>query len=341
MTIATFQQTSLSAAAAAVVDRLTSNGVQRVPIESRDQWLALRQQDVTASAAAGLLGVSKYMTPLRLHMLKTGELQEDGADDKIGEDSIELSPLGRGLALEEVGADLLRRLKPDWIVRRCKEYYRDPALRIGATPDLLVNDPARGFGLVQQKSVAAMIFEKDWKDENGEIAPPLEYFVQTIVEAHMADAQWAAIGALVVSYGVKFQLVPVDIHAGVWARVKREVEAFWERIEHGEPPPPDFGKDGELVANLYADDDGSTVDLSSNPRIAEIVTQREALKEREADGGAAAKERKTLDAEIIFALGNATRGRLADGRLLEAKTVRRGAYEVAPSSYRTVRIKKA
>lgn len=341
MTISTFPQTSLGNAATAVVDRLASGGIERIPIKSREQWLALRQQDVTASAAAGLLGVSKYTTPFRLHMLKTGTIQEEGAEDKIGDDSIELSPLGRGLALEDVGADLLRRLKPDWIVKRCAEYYRDPIARIGATPDLLVNDPARGFGLVQQKSVASIIFDKEWKDENGDLAPPLEYFVQTIVEAHMAGAQWAALGVLVISYGVKFQLVPVDIHAGVWARVKREVEAFWKRVAANELPPPDFAKDGELIAELYADDDGSMADLSGNPRIIELIAQREALKERESDGTAAAKERKALDAEIIFTLGNAERGRLPDGRIITAKTTRRAGYEVAPSSYRTVRIKRA
>jgi predicted phage-related endonuclease len=315
--------------------------IELIPIENRTQWLALRQRDVTASAAAGLLGASKYMTPMRLYMLKTGHISEDAADDKISDDSIELSPLGRGLALEEVGADLLRRLKPNWIVNRNGHYYRDNALRIGATPDLLVNDPDRGLGLVQQKSVASMIFDKQWKDEDGAITPPLEYFVQTIVEANMVGARWAAIGALVVSYGVRFQLVPVDLHAGVWSRVKCEVEAFWRRVEMNNPPLPDYTQDAALIASLYADsDDELAVDLSGNNRIIEILAEREALKTREKDGSEAEKARKVLDAEVIHILGNASVGRLADGRIITAKTTVRSGYEVKPTSFRSVRIKE-
>ena len=316
--------------------------IERIAIENRAQWLALRHQDVTSSAVAGLLGASKYMTPLRLHMLKTGQISEDSADDKISDDAIELSALGRGLALEEVGADLLRRLKPDWIVSRNTEYYRDSELRIGATPDLLVNDPARGFGLVQQKSVEASIFRTQWHNEDGELSPPLEYFIQTIVEAHMTGAQWAAIGVLIVSYGVKFQLVPVEIHGGIWERVKREVAAFWKRVAANEPPPPDLAKDGAVIAQLYGDaDDDLGIDLSGNARIVEILAEREALKAREKDGSEAEKARKVLDSEIIFTLGNASTGRLADGRIITAKTTRRKGFVVEPSAYRSVKVKES
>jgi len=124
-------------------------------------------------------------------------------------------------------------------------------------------------------------------------------------------------------------------------RIRAEVAEFWRRVEANEPYPVDFARDGAIIAGLFADDDGATIDLSGSARIAEIVAQRELLKAREADGAEAAKARKPIDAEIIYLLGNATRGRLADGRLIEAKTIRRGAYEVKPSSYRTVRIKRS
>jgi hypothetical protein len=70
------------------------------------------------------------------------------------------------------------------------------------------------------------------------------------------------------------------------------------------------------------------------------LAEREALKAREKDGNEAEKARKVLDAEIIHALGNASVGRLADGRIITAKTTRRAGYEVKPSSFRSVRIKE-
>jgi hypothetical protein len=42
--------------------------------------------------------------------------------------------------------------------------------------------------------------------------------------------------------------------------------------------------------------------------------------------------RKALDAEIINLLGNAARGVMADGQVIEAKTVRRKAFSVEATS---------
>lgn len=43
----------------------------------------------------------------------------------------------------------------------------------------------------------------------------------------------------------------------------------------------------------------------------------------------------------IHILGNAARGRLADGRIIEAKTVNRKPYAVAATSYRAIKVKEA
>jgi hypothetical protein len=123
------------------------------------------------------------------------------------------------------------------------------------------------------------------------------------------------------------------------ARLRDLVADFWRRVETQEPYPPDFARDGAIIAKLFADDDGAEIDLSANNHLGELLDQREVLKAREGDGAAAAKERKPIDAEIIATLGNAARGHLGDGRVIEAKTTRRGAYQVAATSFRTVRVK--
>ena len=77
-------------------------------------------------------------------------------------------------------------------------------LEIGSgTPDLFVECPERGRGIVQIKSVEGSIFRKKWRDpETNEIAPPLWIAVQGIVEAHLDGAQWAAVAPLVVGFGM-------------------------------------------------------------------------------------------------------------------------------------------
>jgi hypothetical protein len=343
MSIATFPQTSLGAAAAAVVDRLVPAGVQVIPCPDDTGWHALRRQDVTASVAAALLGAADpedqhtYATPYKLYMLATGAVEPEPIDEE--------GPILRGWLMEEPAVRLLRRRNPTWIVRHnagdARVYYRDPAARIGCTPDAIVKDPQRGLGIVQIKSVEASIFRRKWKNDDGDFEPPLWIAVQAIVEATLVGASWAAVAPIVVGHGVDMPLIDIPLHAGIMTRLREAVAEFWRRVEAREPYDPDYGRDGELISRIFADDDGSTVDLSDNRRVAALIGEREVLKKIEAEGAAAAKEMKTIDAEIIHILGNAARGRLADGRVVEAKTVRRGAYEVAPTSYRSVRIKRA
>lgn len=314
--------------------------IERIPITDRAQWLALRQRDVTASAAAGLLGTSKYMTPLRLFALKTGQIEEDITETKITDRSIIIPPMGRGLRAEGPGEDLLRQLRPNWTITRNTDYFRDPDLRVGATPDLLVYDPELGPGIIQQKSVAPIMFDKEWKSD-GEIEAPLEYHIQTIHEMQVVGVQWAAITAHVVGFDEALYLVDVTPHPAIWNRIKREVADFWRRVAMNNPPDPDFNMDGTLIASLYADaDDDLGIDLGDNPRVFELLDEREKLKMRETDGDRASKLRKPIDAELIHILGNASTGRLADGRIITAKTTRRAGYTVQPTSFRTVRIKE-
>ena len=72
---------------------------------------------------------------------------------------------------------------------------------------------------------------------------------------------------------------------------------------------------------------------------ASAVYVRSKGKATEAAGKEAEKKRRDLDTEILAKLGNATSGRLADGRIVSAKTIRRAGYSVQPSSYRPVKIK--
>lgn len=306
--------------------------VDVIQITSRDQWLQLRRQDVTASVVGALLGVSDYVSAYGLWALKSGRIEEDPEDNPA---------MKRGRLLEPVALALLAEERPTWAIEAPGVYLRDPAVRLGATPDAYATRPdIAGRGVVQVKTTVDVVFKKKWVDpDTREIVPPLWIVAQAIVEAHLSGASWATVAVLVVGFGLDLHVIDIPIHKGLIARLEREVGDFWRRVAENDPPPPDFGHDGEVIAGLYADDDGSEVDLSNDNRLADLIADRAALKVREADGDAAAKARKVIDVEIIHKLGNATRARLAGGGTVEAKTVRRGAYEVKPTSYRTVRVK--
>jgi predicted phage-related endonuclease len=307
--------------------------IEKIPITSREQWLGLRQQDVTASVIGALLGVHEYTTPLNLWALKSGLVTEDPE---------ETAPMKRGRLLEPVALQLLREERPRWRVAAGGMYYRDPDARMGATPDAFVTDLDRpGFGICQIKTVDGGKFSRVWRDkeDDGAIRPPLWIVVQAIVEAHLTGANWACVAALTVGFGLDLYVVDIPIHAGLIDRLKGEVAEFWNRVAEGRPYDPDFGKDAALIARMYADDDGRTIDLSARNDLPDLLARRAELKAREADGNAAEKERKVIDVELIAALGHAAAGRLADGTIVEAKTVRRGEYVVKAGSYRSVKVK--
>lgn len=306
--------------------------IETIPAGDRKTWLSLRARDVTASAAAALVGAHPFITPWQLHALKTG---------RITEDPEESPPMMRGRLLEPVAVQMLREKRPDWrIVHNTgveQVYLRDPSIRLGATPDVLVHCTERGKGIVQLKSVEASVFRSKWQDDEGETAAPLWIDVQAIIEAHMTGADFAMVGALVVSHGIDLHLVEVPLHEGVLARIKDETVEFWRRIEAGEDIAPDYGHDGELIAGLYdGADNGREIDLTADNRIRGLLEER---REAKAAIQAQAAILAAIDAEIIHKIGDHERAHVPGWRISRPVTHRR-PFWVEAASFRKLNIRE-
>lgn len=296
---------------------------ERIPISDREQWLALRKQDVTASAAGALLGVHPYQTAYGLAAEKLGLIS-----DQVNESGA----IRRGNKLEAVVIDEIKGAR-EWTVDKAGDYFRDPLARLGATPDTYAFDE-RGHGTVQIKTVADMVFSKRWKVD-GEVALPPWIAIQANIEAHLMGAQWAAVAVLVVGFGWDLHIIDVPIHHGIIERVRAEVAAFWRLVDAGQLPEPDYGRDGAAIARLYADAvPGERVDLSADNRLPEILTRREVLKGQAKD---AAEELAAIDAEIRAKIGEAESGFLP-GWAITNKLIHRKEYVAKASSYRSLRI---
>jgi hypothetical protein len=283
--------------------------VEKHAITSREQWLALRKRDVTASAAGALLGVHPYVSAYGLWALKSGIIDEDPE---------ETQPMRRGRLLEPVAVEVLREERPNWkLTYPVGTYYREPESRIGATPDVEAVDEAGRFGVVQIKSVEPSIFRKKWRDEEGTLSPPLWIMCQAIVEAYLTGATWAAVGALVVGHGIEIAVVMVPIHGGIIARLKDEVRSFWYSVENGRAPDPDLHRDAALIEKIF-NPTGPRVDLSKDNELAGIVDKR---KKRLAYIRKAEDSTKELRVSIIRKLGNAASAVMSDGRVLTAKKI--------------------
>lgn len=303
------------------------------PIEDTDTWLKARQRDVTASVAGALFGngVHDYLTALELWAQKSG----------LKPPPEQTPAMRRGQLMEPVILQMLREEYPTWQFEQARRYYSDPLTRIGASPDFYCIRPDRpGFGVIDGKSVGKFAFKKGWKDQDGDFQIPLWIAIQVTVTAKLCGASWGAVAPLQMGDGgLDLMLEEIPLRPAVMDRLENElVPEFWKRVAEKRPYEPDWGKDVELVTSLY-EDGGFQIDLGDNAEVLDLLAQREILKAREADGNAAAKDRKVIDAKLVSRLGNASAARVGGRFLISAKVVRRKGYVVEPSQYIQVGVK--
>ena len=294
------------------------------PIASEIQWREMRAKYVGCSEVAALFGVHEFMTGFALAARKLGRL----------DDTIDSAVLQRGRFLEPVAKQLLSEMEPAWQQIEPRAYYHDDGIRFGCTPDLFIK-AERGFGVVQIKTVAPQVFAQKWHNDEGRLEPPLWVAIQAMCEQHLTGADFAVIAAMVIGYGLSLELIDVPFVPGLIESARDRVVSFWKLVDRGELPAPDYGQDGKHLAKVYAQDDGTELDLTSDNELPGIAAQYEALQmaKRTAEDGI-----DEAKARIIHRLGTAQRARFAGG-IITAKTINRAEFVVKASSYRRFNIR--
>jgi hypothetical protein len=298
--------------------------VTSTPIETTEQWLDLRKKNVGCSELGALFGVHDFLTGYGLAARKLG-LLDDTVDNEV---------LERGRMLEPIARQLLAKQQPDWAQIIPSSYYHDDDIHFGATPDLFVRND-RGVGVVQIKTVAPAVFASKWHTDNG-IEPPLWIALQAMGEQHLTGAEFAYVAALVVGYGLSLELVEVPYLSGVIAEARVRVRNFWEMIDTGKLPEPDFAADRGNLSAVLRQDDGTEIDLTADnelPAIAASLAAAQTAKH------VAENVIDHCQAKILHKIGTAQRATFAGG-LITAKTVNRKGYVAKPSSYRRLNVKR-
>src|SRR5579859_7575536 len=99
--------------------------IERIPIESREQWLSLRRNDITASDVPAVCGEGLYGSATRVWAEKKGLIPAAEMSDVMK----------RGIWGEAAVVEALKDERPHWQLRRAKVYVRDAEARLGCTPD--------------------------------------------------------------------------------------------------------------------------------------------------------------------------------------------------------------
>jgi predicted phage-related endonuclease len=309
--------------------------VETIAIADRDDWLLLRKQAVNASEVATVLGLGAYGSRAELYAEKKN-LRPPRADSGI---------LRRGRWLEASVFEALADERPKWKIRRAKIYLLDRERHLGATPDgFAIRGGSRG--VIQAKVVARSQFRRRWLTTAGDdlatgVADmPIYYQLQVLTEMMLSDCEWGVLAVLVASeYDATLRTFDIERDGGLEQMIVNAVAKF--KRDHLDPGVmPEFApqQDAELIRALYPQASGTTIDLSSNNRVGELVEQWQEL------GAALArinKQQKTAKTELEALLGDATYGTLPDGRCLQWRNEPRRAYSVGPTNPRVLRLLKS
>jgi predicted phage-related endonuclease len=300
--------------------------IERIPITSRPQWLGLRKRDVTASRIGALFSCHPYVTALRLYCEHAGvEFPEQD----------ETPVMRRGRLLEGAVALAAAEQRPEWRITKNEYYQRDSELRLGATPDFIIDGDARGLGVLQTKTAAPSVFERDWL--NGtEI--PFWITLQTLVEMMLTNAAFGAVAVMQVdAFDLRCEILDVPRHAATEQRIINAVQKYWDDIAHSREPAPDYGRDADLIRLLAPREvKDKVIDLSGDNELPVILARREKLMAEIAERE---EEKHAIETEVEFKLRDAERATgLADGWSITWKTHHRAEQLLKAKDIRTLRI---
>jgi putative phage-type endonuclease len=255
-------------------------------------WLAERQNDVTATDAAALFGVSPYCTPFELYHRKAGNLTvEFETTERMRWGQRLQDAIARGIC-EDRGWKIINA-EPYLYVRSAR------FVGMGASPDYIVFDPDRGPGMLEIKNVDKFVGLDDWS-EVDEAPVHIEFQIQHQLEC--SELPWGAIGGLIGGNEARVIVRERDTEVGI--ELGQRVTDLWRRVRDKDAPAPDYLKDYDSVRRLYKHADvGSVLSLDlAEPDDAQVKRLLElCAAEREAAlrGKLAKEDRERAQAEVL------------------------------------------
>src|SRR6185295_8742204 len=246
----------------------------------------------------------------------------------------ETGPMRRGRILESAVSAAVAEQRPDWRIEKATHYYRDNDLGLAATPDFFIHGDPRGLGVLQAKTAAPSVYERDWVDGR----PPMWITLQAETEMMLTDAKFGAVAVLVVDpFNLPCHIVEIPRHEAAEQKIRTGVQRFWRDIEEGNEPGVDYGLDRELMAALNPNEEPDLkIDLSTDNEVMSGLRERAELKARMKIEDERCKEIETM---IMARMREAGVAMVPDFSVTWKVQHRKG-YTVEPSSPRVLLIRE-
>lgn len=294
--------------------------------KSREEWLALRHTHISSTESAALFGLSPYMTPFELAVLKKAETPPAEYEENermtwgkrlqraiaqgIAEDyGVKVRAVNGYASIEgKLGASF------DYEIIGLKE--TDEAANGGKAweCDQVLREQYKQFGpgVLEIKNVDGFVFKSDWvKGDDGAFEAPAHIELQVQHQLLCIERNWATIGVLV--GGNRQILLHRTRDREVGESIIRKAGKFWKGIGDGHMPPITLPADADIIRQVYKFAEPGKV-LSEKEGTASEELHIAAARHAEATAlkSAAEKHHKATGAALLMLMGDAEKAEFAD-----------------------------
>lgn len=264
---------------------------------SREDWLEVRKNGIGGSDAAAAVGLSPYMSPLELWLIKTGRDANLPRPDP--HDTTE--PIYWGTLLEPIVAASYTK-QTNNRVRRVNAVLQHPTI-----PFMLANVDREVVGcrdvqLLECKT-AGEFGARLWRDGVPE-------YVQLQVQHQLAVTGRQAADVSVLICGQKLEVHRIQRDDGLIARLIELEAAFWNYVVTDSPPPADGSESADRALRCLYPGAGGMVDFTSDRKMSATFADLVAVR-------AEIEARQQLEAQlkqcIVQAMGEADQAQFETG----------------------------
>jgi putative phage-type endonuclease len=282
------------------------------------EQLEARKSGLGGSDAAAALGLSPWKSPLELYLEKRGEVEPVEGNERMRWGSL-IEPVIREEYARRTGLEVVA---PVAMVR-----HRTLPWAF-AHPDGLIRGAPKGL------EIKTASREDGWGEEGTDQVPE-PYLLQTIHTMGVCELQSMDLAVL---FGFnRLAIYQIQFDPQAWEMLAGAEQAFWERVQAGNPPEPDWQapSTGELLRRLYTGTDGTILSATDSDE-GWLATYREAdeLANQYLSAKASAKN------HLLHTMGEASEMKFSDGTVLRRKKTLRKGYVVEASEYVDVRFLK-
>ena len=229
------------------------------PITDKQSWLENRLLDVTSTEVSALFGLNPYQTEFELYHQKKDKVVVAISDN-------ERMAWGRRLE-DSIALEFAER--NNFKVEQFDVYMRNPDTRMGSSFDYKIVSEEEPM-ILEIKNVDALAYRKNWiEHDEDNIEPPEHIALQLQHQLEITGYNVGYIVALVGGNTMKVVKSKRDPEIG--KLLTEKVKNFWEKIQSGTEPNPDYTKDAQyIMKNLCNQADASTI-LNADPEMDQLI----------------------------------------------------------------------